>query len=33
MISYEKEVDIHNKLNNYFKITENINNMFRSQKT
>ena len=32
-ISYEKGVDIDNKLNNYFKITDIINNMFRPQKT
>ena len=33
MVSYEKEVDIDNKLNNYLKIAGIINNVFRSQKT
>jgi hypothetical protein len=33
LTSYEKEVDIDNKLNNYLKITGINNNMFRSQKT
>jgi len=33
LISYEKEVDIDNKLNNYLKIAGIINNVFRSQKT
>jgi hypothetical protein len=33
LISYEKEVAIDNKLNNYLKITGVINNMFRPQKT
>ena len=33
MISYEKELDIDNKLHNYFKITGIINNVFRPQKT
>jgi hypothetical protein len=33
LISYEKEVDIYNKLNDYLKITSFINNMFRPQKT
>jgi hypothetical protein len=33
LISYEKEVDIDKKLNNYFKIIGNINNMFRPQKS
>jgi hypothetical protein len=33
LISYEKEVDTDNKLNNYLKITDIINNMFRPQKT
>jgi hypothetical protein len=33
LISYEKEVDIDNKLNNLLKITGVINNMFRPQKT
>ena len=33
MIPYEKEVDIDNKLNRYFKTTGIINNMFRTQKT
>ena len=32
MISYEKELDIGNKLRNYFKITGIINNVFRQQK-
>ena len=32
-MSQEKEVDIDNKLNNYWKITSIINNMFRPQKT
>ena len=33
MISYEKELDIDNKLHNYLKITSVINNVFRPQKT
>ena len=33
MISYEKELDIDNKLHNYLKITGIINNAFRPQKT
>jgi len=33
MISYEKELDIDNKLRNYLKITGIINNVFRPQKT
>jgi hypothetical protein len=33
VMSYEKEVDIDNKLNNYLKITGIINNLFRPQKT
>jgi hypothetical protein len=33
MISYEKELDIDNKLHKYFKITRILNNVFRSQKT
>jgi len=33
MISYEKELDIDNKLHSYLKITVVINNVFRSQKT
>ena len=33
MISYEKELDIDNKLHNYLKITGIINNVFRPQKT
>ena len=33
MISYEKELDIYNKLHNYLKITGIINNVFRPQKT
>jgi len=32
MISYEKELDIDNKLQNYLKITDIINNVFRPQK-
>jgi len=31
-ISYEKELDIDNKLHNYFKITGILNNVFRPQK-
>ena len=31
MISYEKELDIDNKLYNYLKITGIINNVFRPQ--
>jgi hypothetical protein len=33
LVSYEKEVDIDNKLNNYLKITDIINNVFIPQKT
>jgi len=33
LISYEKGVDIDNKLNNYLKITDIINNKFRPQRT
>ena len=33
MISYEKEVDIDNKVNNYLKVADIINNVFRPQKT
>jgi len=33
MISYEKEMDIENKLHTYLKITGILNNVFRSQKT
>jgi hypothetical protein len=33
MISYEKELDIDNKLQNYAKITGILNNVFRPQKT
>ena len=33
MISYKKELDIDNKLHKYLKITGNINNVFRVQKT
>ena len=33
MISFEKELDIDNKLHNYLKITGSINNVFRPQKT
>jgi len=32
-ISYEKGLDIDNKLHNYFKIIGILNNMFRPQKT
>ena len=32
MISYEKELDIDNKLHNYLKITGILNNVFRPQK-
>jgi hypothetical protein len=31
MISYEKELDIDNKLQNYLKITGILNNVFRTQ--
>jgi hypothetical protein len=33
VISYERELDIDNKLNNYLKITDILNNVFRPQKT
>jgi hypothetical protein len=33
LISFEKEVGIDNNLNNYLKITGDINNVFRAQKT
>jgi hypothetical protein len=33
LMSYEKEMDIDNKMNNYLKTTGIINNMFRPQKT
>ena len=33
MISYEKELDIDNKLHNYLEITGILNNIFRPQKT
>ena len=33
MISYEGELDIENKLNNFLKITGVLNNMFRPRKT
>jgi len=33
VISYEVELDIDNKLNNFFKITGILNNVFRPQKT
>ena len=33
MKSYEKELDIDNKLHNYLKITGVVNNVFRPQKT
>jgi hypothetical protein len=32
MISYEKELDIDNKLHNYLKLTGFLNNVFRPQK-
>jgi hypothetical protein len=32
MISYERELDIDNKLNNYLKITGVLNNVFRPHK-
>jgi hypothetical protein len=32
MISYERELDIEQKLNNYLKITGILNNVFRPQK-
>ena len=32
MISFERELDIDNKLNNYLKITGILNNVFRPQK-
>jgi len=32
MISYEKELDIDNKLRNYLKITGILNNVFKPQK-
>jgi hypothetical protein len=32
MISYERELDVDNKLNNYLKITGILNNAFRPQK-
>jgi hypothetical protein len=32
MISYEKDLDIDNKLHNYLKITGILNNVFRLQK-
>jgi hypothetical protein len=32
MISYEKELDIDNKLHDYLKITGILNNLFRPQK-
>jgi hypothetical protein len=33
MISYDKEMDIDNKLHNYLKITGILNNVFRPQKS
>jgi hypothetical protein len=33
MISYERELDIDNKLSKYLKITGILNNEFRAQKT
>jgi len=33
VISYEKELGIDNKLHNYLKITDILNNVFRPQKT
>ena len=32
-ISYERELDIDNKLNSYLKVTGTLNNVFRPQKT
>jgi hypothetical protein len=32
MISYERELHIHNKLNNYLKITGILNNVFKPHK-
>ena len=32
MISYEGELDIDNKLNNFLKVTGVLNNVFRPQK-
>jgi hypothetical protein len=32
-ISYEKELDIHNKLHNYLKKTSILNNVFKPQRT
>jgi len=32
MISYEKKLDIDNKLHNYLKITGILNNVFKPQK-
>jgi hypothetical protein len=32
MVSYERELDIDSKLNNYLKITSILNNVFRPQK-
>jgi len=32
MIYHEKELDIDNKLHNYLKITDILNNVFRPQK-
>jgi len=32
MVSYEGELDIDNKLNNFLKITGILNNVFRPQK-
>jgi len=33
VISFEGELDIENKLNNFLKITDILNNVFRPQKT
>jgi hypothetical protein len=33
LISYEKELNIDNKLRNYLKITDILNNVFRPQKS
>jgi len=33
MLSYEGEMDIDNKVNNFFNITGILNNVFRPQKT
>jgi hypothetical protein len=33
MLTYEKELDIENKLHNYLKMTGILNNVFRPQKS